>query len=316
MDARVLASPSRRNFLTATTAIGGGLLLGFGLPARGEIRDSLTTGAPFAPNAFLRIDRAGKVTFVSPMIEMGQGTYTSLPMLIAEELEVDVDKVAIEHAPPDARLCQSARRRPDDRRVDRHPRDVRPAAPRGRDGAGHAGDGGRAALEGRSVHMSRGERHGGACAHRSQGGLRRSRRRRREAAGAGEGGHQGARRVQARRKAAPAPRHRRQAQRHRQVRHRYPAAGDEVRGGRRFTDLRREAPLRRRGKGEGRARREPGRPARRRSGDRRQSYLGRQARTRRRRCAVGPRPEREALAGGHRRPARFSVGKARRGGAP
>ena len=101
MTNRDLASPSRRNFLTATTAIGGGLLLGFGLPTRGEVRDTLTTDAPFTPNAFLRIDRTGKVTFVSPMIEMGQGTYTSLPMLIAEELEVDVDKVAIEHSPAD-----------------------------------------------------------------------------------------------------------------------------------------------------------------------------------------------------------------------
>jgi isoquinoline 1-oxidoreductase subunit beta len=93
---------SRRTFLKVTA--GGGLLLGFGIPARGEIRDTLTTDAPFAPNAFLRIDRAGKVTFVSPMIEMGQGTYTSLPMLIAEELEVDVDKVAIEHAPADDKI--------------------------------------------------------------------------------------------------------------------------------------------------------------------------------------------------------------------
>ena len=99
-----LASPSRRDFLTATGAIGGGLLLGFGIPARGEVRDTLTTDAPFAPSAFLRIDRAGKVTFVMPMIEMGQGTYTSLPMLIAEELEVDVDKVAIEHSPADDKL--------------------------------------------------------------------------------------------------------------------------------------------------------------------------------------------------------------------
>jgi len=104
MRTRELASPSRRNFLTATSAIGGGLLLGFGLPVRGEVRDTLTTNSPFAPNAFLRIDRAGKVTFVMPMIEMGQGTYTSLPMLIAEELEVDVDKVAIEHSPPDDKI--------------------------------------------------------------------------------------------------------------------------------------------------------------------------------------------------------------------
>jgi len=100
IETRDLASPSRRNFLVTTSAIGGGLLLGFGLPARAEVRDTLTTSAPFAPNAFLRIDRTGKVTFVMPMIEMGQGTYTSLPMLIAEELEVDVDKVAIEHSPP------------------------------------------------------------------------------------------------------------------------------------------------------------------------------------------------------------------------
>ena len=101
MSAPDLASPSRRSFLIATSAIGGGLLLGFGLPVSADVRDTLTTEASFAPNAFLRIDRAGKVTFVMPLIEMGQGTYTSLPMLIAEELEVDVDKVAIEHAPAD-----------------------------------------------------------------------------------------------------------------------------------------------------------------------------------------------------------------------
>jgi len=97
---------SRRDFLkiAAASAVGGGLQLGFGLPALAEVRDTLTTDAPFAPNAFLRIDRAGRVTFVMPMIEMGQGTYTSLPMLIAEELEVDVDKVAIEHSPPDDKV--------------------------------------------------------------------------------------------------------------------------------------------------------------------------------------------------------------------
>jgi len=99
-----IASPSRRIFLTATAAIGGGLLLGIDLPARGEVRDSFTADAPFAPSAFLRIDRAGKVTFVMPVIEMGQGTYTSIPMLIAEELEVDVDTVAIEHSPPDDKV--------------------------------------------------------------------------------------------------------------------------------------------------------------------------------------------------------------------
>ena len=104
MNAARIDSQSRRDFLRATSAIGGGLLLGFSLPVRGEVRDTLTTDAPFAPDAFLRIDRTGKVTFVMPMIEMGQGTYTSLPMLIAEELEVDVDKVSIEHAPADDKV--------------------------------------------------------------------------------------------------------------------------------------------------------------------------------------------------------------------
>jgi CO/xanthine dehydrogenase Mo-binding subunit len=100
------AAPTRRDFLkvAVTGALGGGLLVGFGLPARAEIRDTLTADAPFAPNAFLRIDRTGKTTFVIPFIEMGQGTYTSIPMLIAEELEVDVDKVALEHSPPDDKI--------------------------------------------------------------------------------------------------------------------------------------------------------------------------------------------------------------------
>ncbi|HWH41192.1 MAG TPA: xanthine dehydrogenase family protein molybdopterin-binding subunit, partial [Usitatibacter sp.] len=99
-------SLSRREFLkvSAAGAIGGGLLIGFGLPASAKVSDDLTTDAPFAPNAFLRIERSGEVTFVMPVIEMGQGTYTSLPMLIAEELEVDVGKVVIEHSPPDDKV--------------------------------------------------------------------------------------------------------------------------------------------------------------------------------------------------------------------
>ena len=55
----------------------------------------------FAPNAFIRIDGDGQVVLVMPYVEMGQGTYTSIPMLIAEELEVDLKQVRLEHAPPD-----------------------------------------------------------------------------------------------------------------------------------------------------------------------------------------------------------------------
>src|SRR5207253_1358208 len=56
--------------------------------------------APGALNAYVRIEPSGRITFVMPKVEMGQGTYTSLPMLIAEELEVDLDAVTVEAAPP------------------------------------------------------------------------------------------------------------------------------------------------------------------------------------------------------------------------
>jgi isoquinoline 1-oxidoreductase subunit beta len=96
------AEPSRRGFLRLTAGLAGGsFLLSFGWAGCSDVRDALANDALFAPNAFLRIDSAGKVTFVMPMVEMGQGTYTSIPMLIAEELEVDLNKVAIEHAPAD-----------------------------------------------------------------------------------------------------------------------------------------------------------------------------------------------------------------------
>ena len=58
----------------------------------------------FAPNAFIRIGADGQIVLIMPYVEMGQGTYTSIPMLIAEELEVGLDQVRLEHAPPNAKL--------------------------------------------------------------------------------------------------------------------------------------------------------------------------------------------------------------------
>jgi isoquinoline 1-oxidoreductase beta subunit len=85
-------------------ALGGGLLLGIDLAAFAAASDSQTSHVPFEPNAFLRIDADGRITFVMPFVEMGQGTYTSIPMLLAEELEVDVDRVVVEHAPADDKI--------------------------------------------------------------------------------------------------------------------------------------------------------------------------------------------------------------------
>jgi isoquinoline 1-oxidoreductase beta subunit len=94
---------SRRRFLQVGAATGGGLLLGLRLPfASGEARAA--DAEAFAPNAFIRIGRDGQVALIMPYVEMGQGTYTSISMLIAEELEVDLTQVRVEHAPPNEKL--------------------------------------------------------------------------------------------------------------------------------------------------------------------------------------------------------------------
>ena len=96
-------SVSRRTFLKASAAAGGGLLLNLVLPfAHGEA--NAASARSFDPNAFIRIDRDGKIVLIMPYVEMGQGTYTSIPMLIAEELEVDLSQVRLEHAPPNEKL--------------------------------------------------------------------------------------------------------------------------------------------------------------------------------------------------------------------
>jgi isoquinoline 1-oxidoreductase beta subunit len=94
---------SRRSFLSVSAAAGGGLLLGFRVPARAPSTAAAGPDAAgtFAPNAFIRIDPDGRITLVMHKVEMGQGTYTSMAMLIAEELEVDLSQVRLEHAPPD-----------------------------------------------------------------------------------------------------------------------------------------------------------------------------------------------------------------------
>jgi isoquinoline 1-oxidoreductase beta subunit len=72
---------SRRRFVL--TAVGGGMSLGLNLPPAAE-----AASEAFVPNAFVRIGGDGQVVLTMPYVEMGQGTYTAIPMLIAEELEV------------------------------------------------------------------------------------------------------------------------------------------------------------------------------------------------------------------------------------
>src|SRR3954453_20628274 len=86
---------SRRDFLTAGVAAGAGLVVGFYLPhggASSNIKDA------FSPNAYLKIAPDGKITVTVARSEMGQGVRTSLPMILAEELEADWKQITIEQA--------------------------------------------------------------------------------------------------------------------------------------------------------------------------------------------------------------------------
>jgi isoquinoline 1-oxidoreductase beta subunit len=95
------ADLSRRNFLINSAVAGSGLVLSLSLPF-GQGKAGGTDS--FAPNAFIRIGTDGEIVLTMPYVEMGQGTYTSIPMLIAEELEVSLKQVRLEHAPPNEKL--------------------------------------------------------------------------------------------------------------------------------------------------------------------------------------------------------------------
>jgi isoquinoline 1-oxidoreductase subunit beta len=93
-------SGSRRKFLQQGAAALGGLVIGFSVPAGRRLAQAAeAAGTAFAPNAFLRIGSDDTVKVLLAHSEMGQGVWTSLPMLIAEELDADWSKITVEHAP-------------------------------------------------------------------------------------------------------------------------------------------------------------------------------------------------------------------------
>jgi isoquinoline 1-oxidoreductase subunit beta len=100
---RPAADLSRRNFLRASAVASGGLLLSLSLPFASRESEAASSDS-FEPNAFIRIGGDGQIVLTMPYVEMGQGTYTSIPMLIAEELEVELKQVRLEHAPPNEKL--------------------------------------------------------------------------------------------------------------------------------------------------------------------------------------------------------------------
>ena len=143
---------SRRAFLKASAAAGGGLLLQAMLPplARTAMAASRQpAGEAAALNAFIRIAPDGIVTIMSKNPEIGQGIKTMLPMVIAEELDVDWKNVRIEQAPLDAAQIRPAIRR----RQHGDAAELRSAAPGRRGRPADAGRRGRADLERRAVGM-------------------------------------------------------------------------------------------------------------------------------------------------------------------
>jgi len=93
---------TRRDFLTVSAVIGGGMLLGFRLEAMAP------TASTFKANAWISIDADGTVTFTCGRSEMGQDVYTSLSMLLSEELGIDPRRVKVLHAPADPAYVNTA----------------------------------------------------------------------------------------------------------------------------------------------------------------------------------------------------------------
>jgi len=108
-----LDTPSRRRFLQSGALIGGGLVIGFVVPGAKRFAEAAPAAAAaastgFAPNAFLRIGGDDTVTVLLSHSEMGQGIWTGLAMLVAEDLDADWSKIKVEHAPAAPQYAHTA----------------------------------------------------------------------------------------------------------------------------------------------------------------------------------------------------------------
>jgi isoquinoline 1-oxidoreductase subunit beta len=99
---------SRRGFLKGAAATAAGLVVGFHWPTGAKVaaaaQGATATGGVLAPNAFVRVAPDNTVTVLAKHVEMGQGSYTGLATIVAEELDADWSQVRVESAPADAKL--------------------------------------------------------------------------------------------------------------------------------------------------------------------------------------------------------------------
>jgi isoquinoline 1-oxidoreductase beta subunit len=95
---------TRREFLKAAATTGAGLVIGFYLPGKEGSAQAAVPTEPFVPNGWIRIAASGEITILVEKDEIGQGIFTALPMIVAEELEVDWKQIRVEHAPTNPRV--------------------------------------------------------------------------------------------------------------------------------------------------------------------------------------------------------------------
>jgi isoquinoline 1-oxidoreductase beta subunit len=95
---------TRRTLLKGGLGLGAGLVIGFRLPGGEAGRAAAQSATVFAPNQWLRIDRDGLVTIINSVPEMGQGSMTTMAMIVADELDADWDRVRVEQAPANPSL--------------------------------------------------------------------------------------------------------------------------------------------------------------------------------------------------------------------
>lgn len=96
----MIKNETRRDFLKVSGTVAGGLALGFYLPQGSRLAHADAGGGYASPNAWVRIGMDNTITIMCARSEMGQDVYTSMTILVAEELEVDINKVKVEFAPP------------------------------------------------------------------------------------------------------------------------------------------------------------------------------------------------------------------------
>src|SRR5260221_5604245 len=94
----MIKNETRRDFLKVSGSVAGGLALGFYLPTGPRVAEAAAETS--SPNAWIKIGTDNSVTIMCARSEMGQDVYTSMTMLVTEELEVDINKVKVEFAPP------------------------------------------------------------------------------------------------------------------------------------------------------------------------------------------------------------------------